>query len=112
MNKASSTLTLIGAVAAMTLLAACGGGGAPAEDDSPEGQAYLYRHSVMELVARKNAVLGGMARGEVPDDEALFRKSAADLVVLAGMIDEGFEQEGIAPGSRAMPEIWSNMGDF
>ncbi len=66
----------------------------------------------MDLAAAKNAILGGMARGEVPDDQALFTKAAGDLAVLAGMVTEGFQQEGISAASRALPDIWSNMGDF
>lgn len=114
MKKASNILTIVAAVAALSVTAACGGsgGGTAAEDDSPEGRAYAYRHAVMELLARKNGILGGMARGEAPDDEALFNKSAADLLVLVGMVTEGFEQEGIVAGSRSLPDIWSNMGDF
>lgn len=81
-------------------------------DDSPEGQAYAYRQAVMDLIANKMGTVGGMARGDIPDDQAAFTKAAADLVTLAGMVTEGFEQEGIVAASRAMPEIWANMGDF
>lgn len=105
----------IAALAAAVLLAGCGqsgGGGAAAEDDSPEAQAYEFRHAVMELVARKNGVLGGMARGEVPDDQALFTKSATDLAALASMVTEGFQTPGIVAQSRSLPDIWTNMGDF
>ena len=93
-------------------MAGCGQSGGDAADDSPEGQAYQYRHAVMELAAAKNAILGGMSRGEVPDDQALFTKTAGDLLVLSGMMGEGFEQEGIASASRSLPDIWSNMDDF
>lgn len=107
-------INAIAIVASVALLAGCGGsGGGMAEaDDSPEARAYGYRHAVMELVAAKNGILGGMARGEMPDDQALFTKAAGDLVTLAGMISEGFQTEGIVAGSRAVPEIWTNMADF
>lgn len=101
----------IAASVVLAALAGCAGGGAP-EDDSPEGQAYAYRHAVMELIAAKMGPVGGMARGEIPDDQATFTKAAADLVTLAGMVTEGFEQEGIVAASRATPEIWANMSDF
>ncbi|MGD8323654.1 MAG: cytochrome c [Gammaproteobacteria bacterium] len=101
----------IAAAATLFALAGCGGG-APAMDDSPEGQAYAYRHAVMELIAAKMGLVGGMARGEVPDDQAAFTKAAADLVTLTGMITEGFETEGIPAGSRSVPDIWTNMADF
>jgi cytochrome c556 len=100
------------ASAVLVALAGCAGGGAPEVDDSPAGQAYMYRHAVMELIAAKMGTVGGMARGEIPDDQAAFTKAAADLVTLAGMVAEGFEQEGIVAGSRSTPEIWSNMSDF
>ncbi len=99
--------------AAALVLAACGqSGGGAVEDDSPAGQAYSYRHAVMELVAAKNGILGGMARGDIPDDQALFTKAASDLVALSGMVTEGFQTEGIPAMSRSVPEIWSNMSDF
>lgn len=102
----------IAASAALLVLAGCGGGGAPVVDDSPEAQAYEYRHAVMELIAAKMAIVGGMARGDIPDDQASFTKAASDLVTLAGMATEGFQTEGIVAASRATPDIWANMGDF
>ena len=100
------------ASAVLVALAGCAGGGAPEVDDSPAGQAYVYRQAVMDLVANKMGTVGGMARGEIPDDQAAFTKAAADLVTLAGMVTEGFEVEGVPAGSRSTPDIWSNMGDF
>jgi cytochrome c556 len=112
MKTFKNYLGITAVVSAGLLVGACGGGGAGTEDDSPEGRAYMYRHAVMELVAANNAILGGMARGEVPDDQARFTRAANNLAALAGMLTEGFEQEGIAAGSRALPEIWTNMSDF
>lgn len=113
MKNASTAFVTTAVVTAALLLSGCGqSGGGAMVDDSPEGRAYQYRHAVMELAAAKNAILGGMNRGERPDDPALFGKAASDLATLVGMITEGFEQEGIAAGSRALPDIWTNMGDF
>jgi len=105
------TIAIAASLVALSL-AGCGGGGMPEEDDSPEGQAYAYRHAVMELIANKMGTVGGMARGDIPDDQAAFTKAAADLVTLAGMVTEGFKVQGIPAGSRSTPEIWSNMADF
>lgn len=106
------TLAIAASVAVVALAGCGGGGGAAVEDDSPEAQAYEYRHAVMELIANKMGTVGGMARGDIPDDQAAFTKAASDLVTLAGMMVEGFETQGIVAGSRATPDIWANMADF
>lgn len=112
-NKTSSIITLTGTAFGLLLLAACGGGGMTEPDDSPEGQAYDYRHSLMHLAAAKMALIGGMAREEMPLDEARFVQATADLAALAGMNLEGFEMtQGVAAGSRALPAIWENWDDF
>lgn len=82
------------------------------EDDSPEGQAFRYRQAIMRVLAAKMGPMGAMARGDAPVDDAAFRKHAADLAALAGMIVEGFMPEGAAAGSAALPEIWTNWDDF
>lgn len=114
MKRLTNYVGVIAATSVALLVAACGGsgGGGAVVEDSPAGRAYTFRHAVMELVAAKNAVLGGMSRGEIPDDQARFTKAATDLVALAGMATEGFETEGIVAGSRALPDIWTNMSDF
>jgi cytochrome c556 len=113
MKKPSSMLTMMGAVLALLVLSACGpGGGEPADADTPEGQAFQFRQAVMRVVANKMVTIGGMAREEIPLDEAVFTKATADLAVLAGMLTEGFMPEGIPTGSNALPEVWSNWADF
>ena len=66
-------------------LAGCGGGGMPEADDSPEGQAYAYRQAVMELIANKMGTVNGMARGEIPDDQAAFTKAAAAVIAFTAV---------------------------
>lgn len=114
MKRLNMYLAPITGTLVVLLVGGCGqsGGGAAAVDDSPQGQAYEYRHAVMELVAAKNAILGGMSRGEIPDNQAQFTKAASDLAALSGMVPEGFETEGAVAGSRALPDIWSNKADF
>lgn len=110
MNTPSRLLTLTGIALAASMLTACGGG--MEEDNSPEGQAFEYRHSVMHVLAYKMGMIGGMAREEIPLDEAVFDKSVHDLATVAGMLTEGFMPEGIPSGSRALPAIWENWSDF
>jgi cytochrome c556 len=114
MKKKFSRIATIGAVFALGLtVASCGGGGGePAVDDSPEAQAFRFRQAVMRVTAHKMVPLGGMARGDVPVDEALFTKSATDVATMAGMSTEGFMPEGVPAGSRSMPAIWENWSDF
>lgn len=111
MSKWISTAAAAAAMAGLTLGAGCGGGGQEL-DDSPEAQAFVFRQAVMQVTADKMLTIGAMARGEIPVDEAVFTKSASDLATMAGMATEGFMPEGIPPGSRAEPEIWSNWSDF
>ena len=82
------------------------------EDDSPEGQAFLYRDAVMTVLAGKTLTIGGMAREDIPLDEAEFSKAVNDLAALAGMVVEGLMPEGIPAGSRSLPEVWENWDDF
>ena len=97
----------------ISLLAACGGGGATqAVDDTPEGAAFAFRHAVMQAIAYKVVRLRGMASGEIPVDEAAFAKDARDVAALSGMVVEGFIPNSIVEGSIALPDIWTNMADF
>ncbi|HEY5567181.1 MAG TPA: cytochrome c [Gammaproteobacteria bacterium] len=112
MKKASA---LMGAVLSLSLLSACGSGqqgGAPADADTPEGQAFQFRQAVMRVAANKMTTIGGMARQEIPLDEAVFAKAVTDLAVVAGMLTEGFMPQGVPTGSRALPEVWTNWADF
>jgi cytochrome c556 len=114
MKKTFTRIASIGAVVALGLtVASCGGGGGQAElDDSPEAQAFRFRQAVMRVIAQKMVPLGGMSRGDIEVDEALFTKSATDVATMAGMATEGFMPQGVPAGSRSMPAIWENWSDF
>ncbi len=107
--------TSLGFILIPFLVVSCGqgsGGGAQAEDDTPEMAAFHYRTALMEAIAWKVGQARGMAQGEIPVDEAAFAKHARDVAVLASMIPEGFVANSAVAGSAALPEIWTNMGDF
>lgn len=99
----------IAAPMALVLLAGCG---EPPLEDTAEGRAYLERQAVMDQIAEHVGVVGGMARGDIPDDQAAFTAAAVALVPLTERMTDGFQVEGIVSESRAKPEIWANMGDF
>lgn len=114
MRTPSIKLTTLGALLSLVFLAACGGGGGSgaADADTPEAAAFRYRQAVMRIAANKMALLGAMARGEAPVDDQAFRKAAADLEAVAGMVVEGFMPEGAIEGSATLPEVWTNWDDF
>jgi cytochrome c556 len=104
--------TLLGASLVSLVVVACGGGGTAPADETPESAAFQYRRAVMQSIAYKVGQARGMAQGEIPVDEAAFRKHASDVVTLAGMIPEGFIPNSAVEGSAALPEVWTNMPDF
>ncbi|HEY9183191.1 MAG TPA: cytochrome c [Gammaproteobacteria bacterium] len=105
--------TLLGASVVPFLLISCGGGAPQATiPETPEGAAFQFRSNLMNVLAYKVAQARGMAQGEIPVDEAAFKKHASDVVVLSGMIVEGFIPNSAIEGSAALPEVWTNMADF
>lgn len=113
MKQSSGKVALI--VTFLLPLFACSQAPAPtaAVDDSPEGQAFVYRHGLMEAVSWKVAKLRAMAMGEIPVDDAAAVKGARDVAALAGMMADGFiPNSGTVKGSRALPDIWTNLPDF
>lgn len=112
MKKTCSRLLAATAAMGLAVTAGCGGGGDDGLADTPEGRAFLFRDAVMTVVADKMLTVGGMARGEIDADDAVFTKAATDLATMAGMTTEGFMPQGIPSGSRAMPAIWDNWSDF
>jgi len=112
MNNSFSKIVAVAAVSGLVLTAGCGGGGQAELEDTPEAEAYLFRQAVMRVVANKMLTISGMARGEIPVDEAVFTKAANDVATMAGMATEGFMPQGIPNGSRAEPAIWEDWSDF
>jgi cytochrome c556 len=112
MNKSNVAL-----IATLVLpLMACSQGSAPSAaapvDDSPEGQAFAFRHGVMEAVSWKVGKLRAMAQGEIPVDDATAVKYARDTAALASMMPDGFIPNSAVEGSLALPDIWTNFSDF
>jgi cytochrome c556 len=112
MQQLSRRLITLAAALALSTVAACGSGGPPQLDDSPEAAAYTMRDGLMQVVAWKLTQMRAMADGEIAADNAEFVKYADDLTALAGMATEGFIPDSIVPGSRALPAIWQDWNDF
>jgi cytochrome c556 len=110
MKKPFFGCALVGVLSAVGL-AACGGG-QKLDTDSPEAQAYIYRSSLMEVIAHEMATVNGMARGDIPANEEQFKMASSVLATLSPLVTGAFMQQAIVPGSRAMPEIWQNWNDF
>lgn len=110
MKKSLFGFALVGTVSALGL-AACGGG-QQFDPDSPEAQAYIYRSSLMEVIAHEMATVNGMARGDIPANEEQFKKASSVLGLLSTNVADAFMQQATVPGSRALPEIWQNWDDF
>jgi cytochrome c556 len=93
-------------------LVACGGGGPSYDEDSPEGQAYEYRHALMHVAGVKMEFINNMAREIIPVDEAAFRQATAELAMLTAMMPETFENQTLVAESRTEPSVWENRADF
>lgn len=86
-----------------------------AQDDSPEEMAVEARHGYMLMLASNMGPLAGMARGEVPYDEATAAFHANNLAALANYeVEMHFipgTAEGQIEGSDALPRAWENLDD-
>jgi len=114
MKKMTQRIALLGGLLVTMALASCGQSapGAGEQDDSPAAVAFRYRDGLMTTISWKVAQLRGMAQGDIPMDDAAFKKDAKDVITLASMIPEGFIPDSIVKGSAALPEIWMNLPDF
>lgn len=112
MKRTAKTLGIATLVLGFSTLAACGGGGPSYDPESPEGQAYEFRHAVMHVAGVKMQLINNMARETIPIDEAQFVEAAQQLAVLTSMMHEGFESELTVAESEALPAIWENKADF
>lgn len=110
MKKASKIPGRTTVAIGFAALVACGG---PSYDpNSPEGQAYELRYSIMEQAGERMEFINNMAREQIPVDEAAFTQAAVELADLASRMPEGFEIESPVAGSRSDPAIWANKADF
>lgn len=120
MNK---TLYTAGTLAALTLLAACGGQNnnaqAPAAADTASAAApsgakasVEQREKLMEGFKKQMGTMAKMVKGEAPYDAAAFQQAADALDADAGKPWEHYTPESAQEESDAKPEIWSKPDEF
>ena len=86
-----------------------------AQEDTPEQIALEARHGYMLMLSTNLGPLAGMAKGDVPYDEATATFHANNLAALAGYEVEMHFLPGTAQGeiegSHALPAAWENLDD-
>ncbi len=97
-------------VLAASLLLISASSSAQDKQPTPEERAYKFRTSLFQTFSWK---LGQLYGAQAGGDEAAFNKHASDLVMLAKMVDEGFQiADSIPEGSAAKAEIWEDYDSF
>lgn len=87
-----------------------------AEEEDPFADAVEMRHGLMLQMATDLGKVGAMAKGEVPYDQAVASRSAANIAAVASVLSmdqfpAGSEYQASAD-SFALPAIWANQDDF
>ena len=117
-------LYTLGTLAALTLLAACGGQNNNAQAPAAAGTASApaaaagakasveQREMLMENFKKQMGVMAKMVKGEAPYDADAFRQAAEALDADAGKPWEHYTAESATLSSDAKPEIWSKPDEF
>lgn len=80
------------------------------DTQSPEEKEFVYRDSLFRVIGFK---AGQLPAAKASGDVAAFKKAAADIAYLSGLITEGFQIENnIYENSLALPAIWEDFDDF
>lgn len=86
-----------------------------AQDAKAIDGAVQARKAQMSLYAFNLGILGNMAKGQTDYDAAVAQGAASSLLALtrldASQMWPAGSEQGAAAGSRAKPEMWTNMND-
>ena len=74
--------------------------------------AVMARMESMKQIGDEVKVLGEMAKGKTPFDQAAARAAAAAIATHAAETPALFKAEESDPKDEARPEIWQNFADF
>ncbi len=86
--------------------------GAASAQAKPE-DVIKFRQGSFQVIGWHVRALGGMAKGQIPYDQAEFTRNAEIVAMMSTVVPHAF-----APGSdkgaqtRARPEIWSDAAGF
>ncbi|MBX3665260.1 MAG: cytochrome c [Burkholderiales bacterium] len=100
---------LIAAIIGTSTLLASGVASAQAKPED----VIKFRQGSFQVVGWHMRTLGGMAKGQIPYDQAEFTRNAEIVAMMSTVVPHAF-----APGSdkgaqtRARPEIWSDAAGF
>lgn len=125
------TMPTLGILAALSLLAACGGQNsssapatsapAAAETSAPATasgsalspkEAVKEREKLMESFKKDAGTMGKMVKGETPYDAAAFQAAADNLAANADKPWAHYTPESANEESEAKPEVWSKPDEF
>jgi cytochrome c556 len=104
----------ITAVATLSMAAVVMGQG-PDSRPTPDQAAVGFRQALMTLIGGEKGPLTLMQRGRMPYNQALVKKNADNLVVLAGMISDAFQRNtsnATDVKTRALPVVWQDHDEF
>lgn len=90
--------------------------GAIAQAEDPFADAVEMRHGLMLQMATDLGKVGAMAKGEVPYDQAVASKAAANISAIASVLSmdqfpAGSEYQK-STDSFALPAVWTAQDDF
>ncbi|MFT6674148.1 MAG: cytochrome c556 [Sulfitobacter sp.] len=81
-----------------------------------DNAAVAARHAQMQMIGYHTGVLGAIAKGEADYDSAVVKAAAGNINALAKLDKTTLWVQGTAQGevdgSRAKPEIWSDLDGF
>ena len=98
------------ALAAILALSLTIGMAAAQDNRSPEEREFEFRDSLFRVIAWK---LGRLGAAKAGNDSGSFKRHAADMAYLAGLITEGFQiRDNIPADSLALSPIWKDFDDF
>jgi cytochrome c556 len=87
------------------------GGMAVAQQQATDPTVVAWKN-LMRANAAAAKVLGDMAGGKTPYDQAAAEAAKADLIADSKATPAAFQTQASDPASKAKPEIWTNWDDF